>query len=63
MPVGCRELIKDRQSLKWCGEEAGNKRMRAMKKPVPEQFGLTKQEYAHLVVERTRLSNGLIFFS
>lgn len=29
--------------------------MRAMKKPVPEEFGLTSQEYTHLVAERTRL--------
>jgi len=31
------------------------KRVSAMKKPIPEQFGLTSQEHKYLVVERARL--------
>ncbi len=45
---------ESRQSLEWCGIEIERVPTRGTKKPVPEEFGLTSQEYRHLADERAR---------
>ncbi|MHC4912823.1 MAG: hypothetical protein ACYTE5_07445 [Planctomycetota bacterium] len=43
-----------KESLEWCGIEMESVPARGTKKPAPEEFGLTSQEYRHLADERAR---------